>query len=445
MNTIRTSFTQVKKQFKDYLTPAMILGACREKNHIFRKRLLGPVETIIAFCLQVLNGNTACAAVRHWLGIDISDSAYCQARQRISVDIFKNVLRRVTCSLNQESSDELWNGRRVCLVDGTSFSMPDTNVLHEEYGKPTGQKKGCGFPVSELLVMVHWSTGMILDLFAMPWKEHEQSKVSELHPSLRKGDVLVADRGFCSYGHVAQLYQKGIDTVFRVQQAIIVDFRRRRPHATNKWHPEKGLPRSKWIRSLGKKDQIVCWQKPAKFCRSKHLGLETWNALPTNIMVRELAYTVETPGYRTKQITLVTTLLDAEIFTKEQLADLYLIRWRIEVNFRDLKTTMGMDILKCKTVEGISKELLVFALIYNMVMAIRYRSSQMVDVCPSRISFVDILRHVRIHGFVLPDTVIVNPSRPGRWQPRVVKRRPKSYPLMTKPRGQYIIGDDKKS
>jgi hypothetical protein len=141
----------------------------------------------------------------------------------------------------------------------------------------------------------------------------------------------------------------------------------------------------------------------------------------------------------------VTTLLDSELFPKEELADLFLIRWRIEVHFGDLKTTMGLDILKCKTVDGISKELAIFAMIYNMVMAIRYQCANNMEIPPSRISFIDILRHVRLNGFTLPETVIVNPKRPDRWNPRVVKRRPKTYNLMTKPRKEYIIGDDKKS
>ena len=128
MNTIRTSFNQVKKQFEDYLTPAIILDACRVNNHIFRKRLLGPVETIIAFCFQVLNGNTACVAVRHWLKIDITDSAYCQARQRIPVRVFNHILRHITSHVAKEAGDALWNGRGVYLIDGTSFSMPDMGM-----------------------------------------------------------------------------------------------------------------------------------------------------------------------------------------------------------------------------------------------------------------------------------------------------------------------------
>ncbi len=445
MATVRSSFNQVKKQFKDYLTPAEIQQVCRDENYVYRNRLLGPVETIIAFCIQVLNGNTACTAVRHWLGSQVTDSAYCQARQRLPLAIFKKVLKRIASNLNQQVSGDLWKGLRVYLIDGTTFSMPDTAELDKEYSKPSGQKDGCGFPVAELLVMVHWSTGMILDLCAMPWRQHEQSKVSQLHPSLKKGDVLVADRGFCSYAHIAQLCLKGIDCVFRINQATIVSFKHRRPHTTSMSHPKKGMPRSKWIRSLGKQDQIVHWRKPSKSHKAKHISTEIWLSLPEELTVRELSYSIETPGYRTEKITLVTTLLDSELFTKEDLSDLYMIRWRIEVNFRDLKTTMGLDILKCKTVDGISKELAIFAMIYNMVMSIRYRAAQLMDVPPSRLSFIDILRQARLFGFVVPETVIINPYRPERWQPRVVKRRPKAYPLMTKPRSQYVIGDDVKA
>ena len=443
MNTIRTSLNQVKKQFKDYLTPAAIQQVCRDEDYVFRKRRLGPVETIFAFCIQVLHGNTACTAVRHWLGSEVTDSAYCQARQRLPLAIFKKVLKQIASNLNEQVSGDLWKGLRVYLIDGTTFSMPDTAELEKTYSKPSGQKEGCGFPVAELLVMVHWSTGMILDLCAMPWRQHEQSKVSELHPSLKKGDVLVADRGFCSYAHIAQLCLKGINSLFRIGPRIIVDFTPGRPHTLSKHHPKKGMPRSKWIRLLGTQDQIVSWKKPKQ--KPKHLSPEIWLTLPDELVVRELSYSIETPGYRTEKITLVTTLLDSKVFTKDDLSDLYMIRWRIEVNFRDLKTTMGLDILKCKTVDGISKELAIFAMLFNMVMSIRYRAGQLMGVCASRISFIDILRQVCLFGFIVPDTVIVNPYRPERWQPRVVKRRPKSYPLMTTPRNQCVIGDDAKA
>jgi hypothetical protein len=162
-------------------------------------------------------------------------------------------------------------------------------------------------------------------------------------------------------------------------------------------------------------------------------------------MVRECRYAITAPGFRTQEITLVTTLVDPISFPQESLSDIYLIRWRIEVNFRDLKTTMGLDILKCKTVDGIMKELSIFAMIYNMVMSVRFRASRLFEVAADRISFIDILRQIRLNGLVVPVTILVNPYRPGRWAPRVIKRRPKPYPLMIKPRKEYAIGDDKKA
>ena len=132
------------------------------------------------------------------------------------------------------------------------------------------------------------------------------------------------------------------------------------------------------------------------------------------------------------------SLLDTQTFSSDALAKLYLLRWRIEVNFRDLKTTMGLEVLKCRTVEGILKELTIFALIYNLVMTLRFRVARSIGICPARLSFVDTLRHVRVHGWTVPQRLVINPERPGRRHPRVVKRRAKPHPLMTKPRHQYL-------
>jgi hypothetical protein len=273
----------------------------------------------------------------------------------------------------------------------------------------------------------------------MPWRQHEQSKVSSLHGSLNSGDVLVADRGFCSYYHLTQLFANGIDALFRIHQRQIVDYTPGRPHAPKKpkHKNQKGLPRSKWVRALGFRDQVVTWYKPP-MC-PKYLSQTTWEQLASKLKVRELSYRIEAPGYRTREITLVTTLLDANHYPKDELSDLYLMRWRIELNFRDLKTTMGLDVLKCKTYEGVLKELYVFAMVYNMVMITRYRVAEIMNADPFRLSFIDALRHIRLHGFQLPETLIVNPERSGRWQPRVKKRRPKPYPLMNKPRSDYVI------
>lgn len=435
MATLRSTLEQVKRQFHEFLPPTVILHVCQKHQYRFRQRVLGPVETLLAFCLQVMHGNVACLALRHWLGPTMTDSAYCQARQRLPLKIYQAVVRRLSEGFGLEVQAERWNGHRVVLVDGSTFSMPDTPELQTHFGHPPGQKDGCSFPVAGLLVMVHWTTGLIVDLCTMPWRDHEQSKIADLHGRLKAGDVLVADRGFCSYGHIVRLILQGVNVVFRIHQRQIVDFTPGRVHAVGKKERQRGLPRSRWIRTIGQTDQIVVWTKPQN-CPA-YLAREQWAALPTEVTVRELRYRVETPGYRTRDITLVTTLLEAETFSSQDLASLYLLRWRIELNFRDLKTTMGLEVLKCKTVDGILKELYVFALIYNMVMVIRFRVAQRMGLCPARLSFVDTLRHVCVQGWTIPETLVVNAERPGRWQPRVVKRRAKPHPLMTKPRNQY--------
>jgi hypothetical protein len=442
MATLRTTLEQVKQQFHEFLCPTMILQVCQKHQYRFRQRVLGPVETLVAFCVQVLHGNVACHALRHWLGSDVTDAGYCQARQRLPLAIYQDVMRRVSQTVGREIQTQQWKGRRVCLVDGSTFSMPDTLELQEHFGHPSGQKDGCSFPVAELLVMVHWTTGLIVDLCTMPWRDHEQSKVGDLHPCLEAGDVLVADRGFCSYGHIARLHRRGVDLVFRLHQRQIVDFTPGRPHAVGKKERQRGLPRSRWIRTLGQTDQIVGWTKPST-CPT-YLSREVWAKLPEEVTVREVRYRVETAGYRTREITLVTTLLDAQTFSSEALAELYLLRWRIELNFRDLKTTMGLEVLKCKTVQGILKELTIFALIYNLVMRLRFRVALAIGLCPARLSFVDTLRHVRVQGWTVPQRLVINPERPGRRHPRVVKRRAKPHPLMTKPRHQYLTTETDK-
>jgi IS4 transposase len=252
--------------------------------------------------------------------------------------------------------------------------------------------------------------------------------------------VLVGDRGFCSFAHLALLLQRGVHGLLRVHQRTIVDFTPHRPHAEpgrSKSDRKKGLPRSRWLRSMGATDQVVEWLKPAASNRPRWMSPEQFAALPDSIVVRELRYTIDQKGFRPKQITLVTTLTDAEAYSKEKLADLFRERWEIETNFGHLKTTMKMDVLKCKTVDGVLKELQVFALIYNLVRQVMLLAAARQKVDFRRISFIDALRWLQTAqpGDELSN-LVVNPDRPNRLEPRVRKRRPKEYPLMNKPRRQ---------
>jgi hypothetical protein len=246
--------------------------------------------------------------------------------------------------------------------------------------------------------------------------------------------VLVGDRGFCSYPHLALLLGRGVHAVLRVHQKQIVDFTPGRPHTPprEKKGPA-GRPRSRWLRSLGAFDQVVEWFKP-EACPA-WMDAERFAGLPEAIPVRELRYVVSQRGFRTRSVTLVTTLLDAAAYPPEALAELYGTRWRVEQYLRDLKQSMKMEILRCKTVDGVLKELMVYGIVYNLVRSVMGEAARRQRVAPERVSFLDALRWLleARPGEAMP-RLVVNPSRPGRFEPRVRKRRPKEFPVMKKPR-----------
>lgn len=428
---------QFKQNWTSQLEPQAIENVCREAGLTWRNRLLNPVMTVQLFFLQILNGNTACTHLRHLARMAFTATAYCKARTRVKLEVFQTLLSRVAGALGQHTLDTgLWLGHRVFLVDGSSFSMPDTPVLQQHFGQPGGQKKGCGFPVAHWLAMMHAGTGMLTKMLAAPLRTHDMSGVTELHPELRAGDVLVGDRAFCSFVHLALLLKRGVHGLMRIHQRQIVDFTPHRKHAVpgkGKTAYQKGMPRSRWLRQLAGTDQIVQWHKPTE-CPN-WLDPNQFATLPATLVLRELRFQLTEKGFRTKQITLVTTLLDGAVYSFEAVAELYGQRWRIETNFGHIKTTMKMDVLKCKTVEGVLKELTVFALIYNLVRQVMLAAAGRQHVDVERISFIDALRwltHAQPGDKLCQ--LVVNPHRPFRIEPRVRKRRPKQYPLMTQPR-----------
>jgi hypothetical protein len=256
-----------------------------------------------------------------------------------------------------------------------------------------------------------------------------------MHADLRPGDVLVGDRAFGSYAHLALCQQRGVHGVFRAHQKQIISFRPHRRHATaqSRKAGATGLPSSRWLKRLGKHDQLVEYVKPKE--RPSWLTEEQYAALPETLVVRELRYTIKDRTRRTRVVTLVTTLLDAEAYPAKELAKLYGLRWTVETNLRHLKQTLRLDVLRCQTVEGVLKELAVLVLIYNLVRQVMCEAARRQEVAPERISFIDAWRWLR-HGQpgdALPK-LVVNPERPGRAEPRVRKRRPKQFPLMRRPR-----------
>jgi hypothetical protein len=434
------SITDLVKRFKQEWTrelePEMIERACREAGHAWTERTLGPVMTLQLFFLQILHGNTAMAHLPRLARMAFTASAYCQARARLPLRVFQLLLWRARDAMQEKTLDEgRWLGHRTFFVDGSSFSMPDTPSLQAKFGQPGAQRKGCGFPVAHLLALFHAGTGMITQVLTAPLRTHDMSQTPHLHPQLSDGDVLVADRAFCSYAHLCLILRGNLHALFRMHQRQLVDFTPNRQYNMPGKKRRKGLPSSQWICSLGARDQIVRWFKP-KQC-PKWLSAEEFAALPDSIVVRELRYRITRPGFRCDWISLATTLTDAEAYPFEALAQLYLDRWAIETAFGHLKTTMGMDVLHSKTVDGVLKELHVFCLVYNLVRLVMLQASRRQNVPVDRISFIDALRWLAttVLGDPLPPLVI-NPHRPNRLEPRVRKRRPKEYPLMRNTRSK---------
>jgi len=439
------SITEIVRQFKqnwtEELSEQSIANACRDSGMTWIKSLLDPIVTVQIFMVQILHGNTACQHLPHLCRMTFTSAAYCKARFRVKLKVFQLLLLRCVDSIERETLDAgRWLGHRVFFVDGSSFSMPDTPVLQACFGQPSGQKPGCGFPTAHWLAMLHMGTGMITQVLTSPLRTHDMSRTKELHPELQPNDLLVADRAFCSFAHLCLLIERRVDAVLRVHQQTIVDFTPGRDHVIpGKGKVIKGLPRSKWLRRLGVQDQVVQWLKQPKN-KPNWMTTEQFASLPNEITVRELRYDVNQKGFRTKQITLVTTLLDETDYPRLDLADLFRRRWEIETNFGHIKTTMKMDVLKCQTVDGILKELHVFALIYNLVrqLIVHAAAQQLVPI--NRISFIDALRWLQAaeYGDEL-GRLFVNQDRPNRCEPRVRKRRPKKYKLMNKPRKQLKL------
>ncbi len=263
MHSISDILAQFKQDWTQELSPDAIGQAARDVGMKWYNSMLNPVVTIQIFFVQILHGNTACEHLSHLTGMAFTAAAYCQARMRLKLEVLYLLLSRSVAQCQQDAFDSSrWLGHRLFHIDGSSFSMPDTPVLQAHFGQPGAQKPGCGFPVAHWLVLMHASTGMIAKMLASPLRTHELSKTVALHPELRSGDVLVADRGFCSYAHLALLLQRGAHGVLRIHQRMIVNFTPKRKHVVpgkGKAANKKGKPRSVWQKQLGTTDQIVAW------------------------------------------------------------------------------------------------------------------------------------------------------------------------------------------
>jgi hypothetical protein len=390
--------------------PVDVDQLARQTGHTWRDRKLTPAVTVWLFMLQILHGNHAMTGLHRIGGVTMQASSYCAARMRLPLELFARLFDAVArmATAGTESRPGLLNGRRVLLADATAFSMPDTPALRKQFGYPPGQREGCGFPVGKLLGVIDALTGVISVAMGCPLFSHEAREMLTLHPQLRRGDVLVADRGFCSYTQIALLIRQGVDVVMRLHQ--------RRP--------------ANW-----KRDALETWTHPAR--QPDWMSDSIWQALPDELTVRIVRYTVNRKGCRTRQVYVATTLLNPRAYPAETIMRLYGYRWQIETCFNQLKTGMKMNTLKSQTVQGVIKELIMYLIVWNLVRMTMMKFAQRSGVSVWRVSVIDTVRFLCVLMQATPScelNLLVNPDRPDRWEPRKLKRRIKEYDLLQEPR-----------
>ena len=413
-----------------------------------RRRFFSMDATFWAFLFQVLSPACACREVVRklqawWTGskrkkMAAGTAAYCQARGRMKLTALEKIFHALAATLERRIlGRERWLGqRRVKILDGTGLSMPDTHKNQQRWPQSKGQKPGCGFPILRMAGLFCLSSGAMLRYAFGNKHDQENHLARRVLDGLEADDVLLADRGFCSYGLIGVMLARGVDCVMRLHGCRRRDMRQGKP--------------------LGKNDRLVHWNKDQS--RRNNPWAAEHAALPATLAVRLVRFRVEVPGFRTEEVTLATTLLDADAYPAEELAALYRARWNIELRYSEIKTTMGADVLRCKSPAMIEKELCMNAIGYNLIRCVMQEAAQRHDVELERISFkgsLDAVRHFAdaIHAATgkprcqrrLYDELLAIiasdplPARPDRNEPRARKRRPKPYQLLTKPRHQMRV------
>jgi len=410
-----------------------------------RCRIYSKENTFWAFFSQVLDADGGCKEVVRKLQAfaalkldklpSSSTAAYCKARQKLDQASLESILKHTAQGIQAVADPDRLNGRRVIVVDGTGVSMPDTEENQEQWPQQKHQKPGCGFPQAAICACFNLYNGALLSYDVGNKKSHELPMLRKQWGTFKAGDIFLGDKGFCSYYDQSSLKDRGVDS--------IITLARRTP-----------VSEVKAIKVLGEDDLLIEWQKPKKNKRSSY-SKEGWEGLPETLVLRQIKVTVKQPGFRVSSFYIVTTLLDAELYPTSEITDVYYQRWSVELFFRDIKTTMGMDILRCKTPEMVRKEIQMHLIAYNCMRRLMNEASEMKGVTLCRISFkgsVQALRQWEPHLNqgkmsrgdrtrllrLLIDSIAANlaPDRPGRSEPRAVKRRPKNYQLLNRPRNE---------
>jgi hypothetical protein len=370
-------------------------------------------------------------------GCSLDDSSYCQARGRLPKQVLSRLTRETGQELHEQAKPEwLWKNRSVKIVDGSTATMADTPENQEEYPQSRNQKAGLGFPILRFAVLLSLAVGTVLECAISPCRGKSTGELSLFRQmwdvALQPGDIVLGDRLYDGYRDIALLKGRGVDSVFGKKQSRRSDFRRGRKRGPN--------------------DHVVTWQKP-KFDAQRFTSKEEWESLPDEMEMREVRVTVRRKGHKTRTVIIVTTLLDGELYSAKELTDLFSARWHCELDLRSIKQTLNMGHLRCKTPEMVRKELWAHLLAYNLIRVRMAQAGAMHNHLPRTLSFTGARNH--IHNFSPHLTTTSGAehkrielellkaiahcrvgSRPGRKEPRNVKKRVQKYSFLTKPRAK---------
>jgi hypothetical protein len=426
--------------FGHVLAQEDVENECHSLGHVWRERIFTPLVTLWTFLWQVLSVDGSCrnavAKVLSFLaatkGLMASHdaSSYCTARKRLPQGLLAHLTTLVSDRLAAKvKPEQLWHGRRVTLVDGSSVQMPDTKELQDVYPQPSAQKPGCGFPVARLVGLFDLVTGAIRTLAMDALCVAETTLFRRLWHTLVPGEVLVGDGLYSGYADVALLREQGMDVLFGL-------------HVRRKASFREG-------QRLGHDDRLQTWHKEA---RPKWMSREAFAALPDTQRIRLVRFRCRVPGWRPDVIVVVTTLLDPKTFPRQALADLYLRRWEVETDLAHLKTTLGMEMLRTRSPEMVEREVWAHLLAYNLVRTVMWDAAERRHLAPLSLSFTGTFQEM-LNLWPFSATAARKrdlsqfyeallhavgyhkvPYRPYRTEPRLRKRRPKNYPLLGAPR-----------
>lgn len=438
----RARFAQQAQVVLGDVIPKSLLKRCaREEAGVYRERIYDPFTTLTLFVEQILGGDRSCqdAVARGLSGrvalgktpCSLNTGPYCKARARLPLSLPQRLAREVGARLcAQQPAAWRWRGREVKLIDGTTVSMPDTAANQARFPQSREQKPGLGFPLARLVAIVSLSCGAVSAWAIGPCegkKTGETALLWSLLARFARGDVAIADGYYAGYFLIAGLIAQGVDILMPQHHRRATDFRRGQ--------------------RLGARDHLVTWIRPK---RPTWMDEATYATTPVALTMREC---------RAGGRTLVTTFTDARSVPKPALVELYSQRWQVELDLRAIKAVMQMDILRCKTPVMVEKEIAVHLLAYNLVRTVMAQAATAHNVLPRQLSFKAglqllnafemNLRHCSSASLAQRRAELLAgiaqcrlAHRPNRVEPRAVKRRPKPYGLLTKPRPvlrQYLL------